>query len=165
MAKSTAQRQAEWRDRQKAAKQAAQQAAETKQQTEPDLFGEADGPLPDDEVEPPRPDVAAVGTEVLRQLRRRDWALEAIAVCTSVAEARSLARRALGLAELPVTAPAPPELPARPFVAPVPLPPFRCERCGHDRAFVAWNKRHCVRCQAHVAPPGVLARPVAGVSA
>jgi hypothetical protein len=132
---------------------------------QPDLFEEADGPLPDDEAEVPRPDVAAVGTEVLRQLRRRDWALEAIAVCTSVAEARSLARRALGVAELPAAAPMPVELPSRPSAAPVPLPPFRCERCRHDRAFIAWGKRHCVRCQAHVAPPGALAKPTAEASA
>jgi hypothetical protein len=161
MPKPNAQRQAEWRDRQKAAKQAMQQAAgvgraavaEPEPEDRPNRM-EAPGETPDGEAVPeqPRADVIAIGAEVLKRLKRYSWALEAIVASGSLADARALARRALGLPEPTVAAPA--QAPAVPTPAGAPAAQEHCSRCGGTRFYVLNGERHCSVCMPAGVPRG-----------
>jgi hypothetical protein len=157
MAKSTAQRQAEFRARRRA-ELAAQQAAEPGQ-------APADEAEPDGEAMPEQPqaDVVAIGTEALKRLKRFSWALEAIVASGSLADARALARRALGLPEPTVAAPAP--APAVPTPAGAPAAREHCSKCGGTRFYVLNGERHCVCCKPAGVPRGYLASHPEGAQA
>jgi hypothetical protein len=163
MPKPNAQRQAEWRDRQKAAKKAMQQAAcvgqapadgteledMTNGETEPDFMsnGEAD-------QERPRADVIAIGTEVLKRFKRFHYALTAIASGMSGSDARRLACHVLGLDP---PAPPPEPAPAVPAPAGAPAAQEHCSRCGGTRFYVLNGERHCSCCKPAGVPRGYFA--------
>jgi hypothetical protein len=159
MAKSNAERQALFRARQKA-EQAAQQAAEPGRvaaattEAEPDVMpnGQDQYVMPDGDAVPEQPgaEAVAIGAEVIRQLKRYGWALEAIVASGSLADARALARRALGLAEPTVAAPTP--APAVPAAAAAPA--THCMKCGGTRFYVLHGERRCARCMPAGVPRG-----------
>jgi hypothetical protein len=125
--------------------------------------------MPDGKAEPEQPqaDVSAIGTKVLKRLKRFSWALEAIVASGSLADARALARRAPGLPEPTVAAPNPPPAPAPAVPAPAGAPAAQehCSRCGGTRFYVLNGERHCVCCKPAGVPRGYWARQPAETSA
>jgi hypothetical protein len=169
MPKTNAERQAEWRDRQKATKRAMQQAAGVGQAAvaEPEPEDMPNGTAWLGEPEQPQADVVAIGTEVLKRLKRFSWALEGIVASGSLADASSLARRALGLPEPTVAAPPPPPAPAPAMPAPAGAPADQehCPRCGGTLFYVRNGERHCVCCKPAGVPRGYFASHPAEASA
>jgi hypothetical protein len=167
MAKSTAQRQAEFRARRRA-ELAAHQAAEpghpaAEPEDMPNGTAERDG-MPNGKAMPEQPqaDVVAIGTEVLKRLKRFEYALTAISSGMPGPDACRLACHVLGL-DLPATPPAP--APAVPTAAIPPAAQEQCPRCGGTRFYVLNGERRCVCCMPAGVPRGYLAKQPAEASA
>jgi hypothetical protein len=109
--------------------------------------------MPNGEVGPgqPRADVISIGAEVLKRLKRFEYALTAISSGMPGPDACRLACHVLGL-DPPAPPPAP--APAVPAAVVAPAAQTNCMKCGGTRFYLLRGERRCARCMPAGVPHG-----------